>query len=137
MQAYETIFIASVELPTQRLEDLIEKVKTIITKAEGEIVTLEKWGRRRLAYPIRRHREGFYVYIKFKAPGAILAELSRFFLVSDEVIRQLTCKAVRTRGLAPAGAAVPASALADTPVTPEIPAVPAAPAPTPAAGGVQ
>jgi len=73
------------------------------------------------------------VFIKFKAPPPVLAELNRFYLVSDDVVRQLTCKAVRTRGVVPA--AVPAAATA-APATAEAPSVdpspiPAAPAATP------
>ncbi|HRY29157.1 MAG TPA: 30S ribosomal protein S6 [Elusimicrobiota bacterium] len=125
MQVYETIFISPVDLAVQKQDDLVEKVKSMITKAGGEIVLVEKWGRRRLAYAIKRHREGFYVYLKFKAPSAILAELNQFYRVSDDVVRQLTCKAVRTRPgvvapAAPAPAAEAAAPVAAEPVAKEV-----------------
>ena len=95
MQTYESIFIAPADADPARLDAFIDKIKDIITKPGGEGVSVEKWGRRRLAYPIRRHREGFYTLITFKAPESVPAELTRFYGVSEEVIRQLTCKAPR------------------------------------------
>lgn len=97
-ETYESIFISPVELASNKLDDYVEKIKSLITKAGGEILAVEKWGRRRLAYPIRRHREGFYIFLKFKSPSVVLAELNQFYRVSEEVvIRQLTVKAVRVR----------------------------------------
>jgi small subunit ribosomal protein S6 len=96
-ETYESIFISPVELATNKLDDYVEKIKSLITKAGGEVLAVEKWGRRRLAYPIRRHREGFYVFVKFKSPSGVLAELNRFYRVSEEIIRELTVKAVRVR----------------------------------------
>lgn len=96
-ETYESIFISPVELASNKLDDFVEKTKSLITKAGGEIVAIEKWGRRRLAYPIRRHREGFYVFLKFKSPSTVLADLNKFYRVSEEVIRELTVKAVRVR----------------------------------------
>ncbi len=130
MLSYESVFIALPDLSPKRLEDLIEKIKNIITKSNGQIKAVEKWGRRRLSYTIGRSREGFYVLVTFQAPGTVLAELTQFYKLSDDVLRFMTCRAPRpgpvvTR-VAPAavGEAVPsATPPAATPaVSPSAPA---------------
>ncbi len=97
MQSYESIFITPADLPTQQLDDFLEKFKSLVTKAGGQITNVDKWGRRRLTYPIKRHREGFYVLVIFQAPPTVLQELTQFYRVTDQVIRHMTCKAVRVR----------------------------------------
>jgi small subunit ribosomal protein S6 len=101
VQKYESIFIAPVELSPQKLDDLIEKLKGIISKNGGEFKAVDKWGRRRLAYPIDRNREGFYVLLTFEGPGPILGELTQFYRVNDDVIRHMTCKAPVFRPVPP------------------------------------
>lgn len=147
MQNYETIFVAPADIQPQRLDDFVEKLRGVIAKQGGEITAVDKWGRRRLAYPIKRHREGFYVFLTFKSPTAILAELTQFYRVSEDIIRHLTVKAVDAKPMpgslaGPAGSAAaphfspsrgPQSAQgahAPHPGAPHAPAVPhAAPAP--------
>jgi len=97
LTAYETVFIAPADIPTKRLDDMIEKLKGFITKPGGEIKVVDKWGRRRLAYPIHRHREGFYVFLSYKAPSSVPAEFTNLFKVSDDVIRHMTCIAPEVR----------------------------------------
>jgi small subunit ribosomal protein S6 len=128
LQTYETIFISPPDLSAQKLDDLVEKIKTMVTRPGGEIVSVEKWGRRRLAYPIRRHPEGFYVFITFKSPPEVLAELTQFYKVTDDVIRQIVCKAVRQKvlGKPRTGPPLPAGAVRPQPEAPVSPA-PAAP----------
>ena len=136
MQTYETIFIVPPDLPGPRLDEFIEKIKSLVLSKEGgEIVSIEKWGRRRLSYPIRRQREGFYVFITFKAHPSILAELTKLYRVSEDIIRELTCIAPRPNpviekpaSLTPAGTAAAATAVPGA--APAVPsATPAAPAP--------
>lgn len=131
MQKYESIFIAPVELAPQKLDDLIEKLKGIISKNGGEFKAVDKWGRRRLAYPINRNREGFYVLMTFEGPGTILGELTQFYRVSDDVIRHLTCKAPVFRPVPPRrGPLAPgATTVTSVPSTSAPAAAPAAAAP--------
>ncbi len=89
---YETLFICPGEISQEKVETTLDKVKGIITKAEGSIVTAELWGKRRLAYPIKHNREGFYVYLIFKAPTPVPALLNHFYRVTDTVFRGLTVK---------------------------------------------
>jgi small subunit ribosomal protein S6 len=86
---YETVFIVNANLEDAQIEVIIEKTKDLILKYGGEILSVEKWGRRRLAYAIKKKNNGFYTLIEFKAPGDALARLNRFFHLEEEVMRHL------------------------------------------------
>ncbi len=87
---YESIIIINATLEDAQIEIEIEKVKDFITKNNGEIRALEKWGRRRLAYAIKKKNNGFYVLYEFKAQGDLIAKLERHYLLNENVIRFLT-----------------------------------------------
>jgi len=89
---YETVFVCSPDLPNEKLTDLKEKVKSIITKSGGEIRTFDEWGKKKLAYPISGKKEGIYFYVDFLAEGKIIKELENFYLISEGIIRHLTVK---------------------------------------------
>ncbi len=132
---YETVFIVNANLEDVQVEVIIEKTKDVILKYGGEILAVEKWGRRRLAYAIKKKNNGFYTLIEFKAPGDALTRLNRFFQLEEEVMRhmvlQLDKKALKAKEVA-------LKAAADLAATAEpVAAVPApAPAPAPAAATV-
>lgn len=131
---YETVFICPGDLTQEKIDNTVEKVKTVITKATGKIGNAELWGRRKLAYPIKRQRDGFYVYMVFTAPPETMSALDHHYRVTDTILRGLTVKVdprhlekMRTVAAAPAaGTETPAAA-------PAAPAAPAAAAETPAA----
>ena len=79
MVHYETVFVLPGDLQPQKVDEYVDKVKSLIEKNGGEITLSDKWGRRRLAYPIERQREGFYTFLQFKAPPTAVAELTQFF----------------------------------------------------------
>ncbi|MFZ4621795.1 MAG: 30S ribosomal protein S6 [Bacteroidota bacterium] len=87
---YESIIIINATLEDAQIEAEIEKVKDFITKNNGEIRSLEKWGRRRLAYAIKKKNNGFYVLYEFKSQGDLIAKLERHYLLNENVIRFLT-----------------------------------------------
>lgn len=91
-QMYESIFICPGELADDKIQGILDKAKTIITRADGKVMTAELWGRRRLAYPIERSREGHYAYMIFSGPSQVPGLLDRHYQVSDTVIRGLTVK---------------------------------------------
>ncbi len=98
---YETVFLLPGDAQPQKVDDFVEKVKSLIVQKGGEVTLLEKWGRRRLAYPIGRQREGYYTFMQFNAEPAFVAELNQFFRVSEDVIRQLICKALKGKPASP------------------------------------
>lgn len=87
---YESVIIINATLEDAQIEAEIEKVKDFIQKNNGEIRAVEKWGRRRLAYPIKKKNNGFYVLYEFKAPGDIVAKLERLYHLNENIIRYLT-----------------------------------------------
>ena len=92
INTYETIFICSGDLSQDKVDTALEKVKSIIAKSEGKITVAELWGRRRLSYPIKRQRDGFYGYIMFSAPPQIPSALNHHYRVTDTILRGLTVK---------------------------------------------
>jgi small subunit ribosomal protein S6 len=89
MRKYETIFVLQTGLEEEKRNALIEKFKGIINN-DGEVVKVDEWGNRRLAYEINKMREGYYVFVDFKANTTLPAELERNFKIADEVIRYIT-----------------------------------------------
>lgn len=83
----------------------VDKTKGMITKGGGEILSEDRWGRRKLAYPIRHAREGFYLYFKFQAKGDLIDRMNQQFRIQDVVLRTLTVHDEETRRNAKAKAA--------------------------------
>jgi small subunit ribosomal protein S6 len=108
MSNYESTFICSPEIPTEKIDEIIEKIKKIVDTSEGKIAVTQQLGRKRLAYPIKKFREGNYVYMELTGPGSLITSLENFFKVNDSVIRYLTVKVEKKK--APKAAAKPAPA---------------------------
>ena len=88
MKKYETIFIMDPDLEESQTQATIEKVKGIITQTDGaELFKIEDWGKRKLAYTVKKKPRGHYVLIHFTAPPTLLSELHRNFRVMDAVIK--------------------------------------------------
>ena len=88
MNKYETIFIMDPDLDDEQTHAAMEKIKGIITQAEGtELSKMEDWGMRRLSYDIRKKSRGRYILIHFSGTPALLSELHRNFRVMDAVIK--------------------------------------------------
>jgi len=111
MITYESTVICSPELPAEKIDELVEKIKKIVEGSKGQILITQQLGKKRLAYPIRKYREGSYVYFELSGPGETILALENFFKVTDTIIRYLTVKAGKKRPpkpVAAAPAAVPA-----------------------------
>lgn len=87
MRKYETIFILDPDLEDQDAQNVIEKVKGIITQGNGEIIRIEDWGKRKLAYKVKKKTRGHYILLHFSGQPALLNELERNFKVMDSVIK--------------------------------------------------
>lgn len=87
MRKYETIFIMDPDLEEERALSTIEKVKGIITQGNGEILKVEDWGKRKLAYDVKKKSKGHYILIHLLGSPALLSELERNFRVMDTVIK--------------------------------------------------
>ena len=89
MRDYELMVVLSPELDEEGIEATNERLGTQITGRGGEIVDVQKWGRRRLAYPIAKHRDGFYTVSKLKISPEDAEPLERSLRLNESVIRHL------------------------------------------------
>lgn len=95
MTHYETTIIFSPDLPAEKLDELMDKVQKIVESSEGKVVVLEKLGRKKLAYPIKKFLDGFYVYFEISGTGNTITQVENFCKVTDQIIRYLTVKKVK------------------------------------------
>ncbi len=102
MRRYELMLVIRPDVADDKSQALIDRTTRGIVSAGGQIVKVAPWGRRRLAYPIDRHREGSYHIILFEAPPESIVELEHTLLITEEVLRHLVTRAERpaksTRG---------------------------------------
>lgn len=89
-RVYETTFIVNAALEDNDVESVISKVTGYIENHGGQIQEIDKWGRRRLAYPINKKYNGFYVHIIFDANSNAIPILERFMVLEDTILRHLT-----------------------------------------------
>lgn len=92
MNVYENIVILNASLSDEELEAATGKIRDLITNSGGEILKTEVWGRRKLAYEIKRHKKGFYVLFLFKSAPAFVKKLEGFYKVTDTVIRYMVVR---------------------------------------------
>jgi small subunit ribosomal protein S6 len=90
---YDLIFICRPDTPDAEIDKLIATLEHAATEKGGKIEKTEKWGRKRMAYYVRRLREGYYVYMEVRSShGEVVKELERRLKVSDAVIKYLTVR---------------------------------------------
>jgi small subunit ribosomal protein S6 len=83
------------DVADDRSQAVIDRTTRQVVAGGGQIVKVAPWGRRRLAYPIDRHREGSYHIILFDAPGDVIVEMERGLLITEEVLRHLVTRVDR------------------------------------------
>jgi small subunit ribosomal protein S6 len=100
LNEYELLYIVSPRVPADEVNNAVERVSTLIRNAGGEVLSVDNWGRRRLAYPIRQYFEGSYVLTTMRMPPAGAAGLEASLVISEEVIRHLLISGIvpRTSG---------------------------------------
>ena len=89
---YESAVMINAALDDEQIEVLISHIKETITNNGGEIRDTENWGRKRLAYVVKKSKVGYYVIFRFDAPASIVSKLERFYSLDEHVIRFLTIK---------------------------------------------
>lgn len=86
------LYIIDNELDQEAKDAIVEKISATIQELEGEVVSVDKWGTRKYAYPIDYKTEGYYVLTTFTASTAAPAEIDRRMRIDDKIIRQLITK---------------------------------------------
>ena len=89
---YETMYILRPDIPEEEVENHVTKYRDLVIEAGGEVIDTQMRGKRRLAYPIAKHREGVYVQLNHNGDGQQVAPVERAMRLSEDVIRYLTVK---------------------------------------------
>lgn len=92
MRKYEMLLLLSPELNTEGKKTLIDSLVAIIDREQGSVLTIDDWGTKDLAYPVRKHIRGQYVRLEFAAPGTAVAELERIVRIADDIYKFVTVK---------------------------------------------
>lgn len=92
MAGYELVFIVQPDLEEEPRNALIGKVTQTISDLKGQVIKLDPWGKRRLAYPIKKHHEGFYVVVQMELPTSAERSLERAVKLMEDIIRYLVVR---------------------------------------------
>jgi small subunit ribosomal protein S6 len=95
MRRYELMLVIRPDVADDKSQALVDRTTRGIVATGGQIVKVAPWGRRRLAYPIDRHREGSYQIILFESPAEAITELEHTLLITEEVLRHLVTRVER------------------------------------------
>lgn len=91
-RTYEIMFIVRPDVEEAEIDKLIEGFSANVTNGGGEVKSVEKMGRRRLAYTVRKFNDGFYILLNIAAEGSLIAEIERRLRVSEQVIKFITVR---------------------------------------------
>ena len=92
MRLYETAFLVAPNLPEEEIEKIINDMAEVVSKQKGKMDNIDKWGKRRLAYPVRKFTEAYYVFFHYQGDPAVPTELGRRFKQMEPVLRYMTLK---------------------------------------------
>ena len=95
MYDYEVALIIRPEVEDEGQEAIIERLSQILIADGGQVANVEKWGRRRLAYPINKVDEGFYYFIQGQFSASVLSELERNVRLSESILRHMVLRTDR------------------------------------------
>ncbi len=115
MNLYEKVMILDPSLDEKGVEDIVQKVKDIITHRGGEILKIENWGIKKLAYELKKRQKGYYVLLLFKSPPSVISELERNAKVTEQIVKIMVFKLKKKRHIE----AVMASLQTEEPTTNE------------------
>ncbi len=89
---YEMTYILNPVLDDDKFKELVEFVNKLITDNGGEVVDVDEWGTRQLAYPIDKKNTGYYVNLYFNAPNNAIEVVERNMRINDDIVRYITLK---------------------------------------------
>ena len=91
MNKYESVIIVNPNLEEESVKNLIKKFSDLIN-TDGIVASVEEMGKRKLAYEIKKQKEGFYIVFKFEAKPELISELERNYRITDEVMKFIVIK---------------------------------------------
>lgn len=89
---YESVVILNASLEDDQIDSALNRIEDQITTSGGTVNDVDKWGRKRLAYPIQKSKSGYYVVYRFESPRELIAKLERNYRLDENIIRFLTIK---------------------------------------------
>ncbi|MFZ0452461.1 MAG: 30S ribosomal protein S6 [Ignavibacteriaceae bacterium] len=89
---YESAVLINAALEDEQIDSVISRIKETIVNNGGEIREIENWGRKRLAYMVKKSKIGYYVFFRFNAPSSIVSKLERTYVLDEHILRFLTVK---------------------------------------------
>jgi small subunit ribosomal protein S6 len=92
MNTYENIIILDAALTDEEAESAVTKIKELIAGSGGQVLKVDVWGRRKLAYEIKKQKKGLYVLLSYKTPPATIKKLEEFYKVFDAGLKYLVIK---------------------------------------------
>jgi small subunit ribosomal protein S6 len=92
MLQYETIFVTDPNLTDEEIDAVVGLVDQVTVSAGGKVIKVERWGKRRLAYPVEHREEGIYVLMTLECPAQLVKEIDRRYRMNDRILRHLTVR---------------------------------------------
>ena len=92
MNKYESVLIARQDLGASQVNALVDSLKEVVSAQGGEVVRVDNWGLKNLAYRIKKNRKGHYVLMNISAPAQAVAEYERVMRVNEDIIRYMTVR---------------------------------------------
>ncbi len=89
---YESVIIINPNIADNEIKELIESFKKVITDNQGTVTRVEELGKKKLAYEIKKYKEGYYAVLYFESDASIISELERLYRIKDEVIKYITIR---------------------------------------------
>jgi len=95
-KVYESAVLINAALEDEQIQSIVSHIKEIILNSDGKIIDIEDWGRKRLAYIVKKSKIGYYVIFRFNALSDVNLKLERFYKLDENILRYLTIKLSET-----------------------------------------
>jgi len=128
LRKYETVIVIDSLLKPEEIDSIISKYERFISANGGTVESLDRWGKRRLAYEINKRQYGFYVFVRFDGPPAMIKQLDREYRLNESLLRTMIIKLDKKALKSLASQMVAAPRTEAIPVLADAPAPAAAPA---------
>lgn len=92
LNKYESIYIINPDVDAEGIKGLVEKFNALIESEGGKVTETNEWGMKKLAYPIKKFTQGYYVLVNFEAKPEFIDELERIYKITDSVIKFITVR---------------------------------------------
>jgi small subunit ribosomal protein S6 len=92
LNKYESIYIVNPNVEADGIKSLVEKFNALIESEGGKVLETNEWGMKKLAYPIKKFTQGYYVLVNFEAKAEFIDELERVYKITDNVIKFITIR---------------------------------------------